>query len=783
MNANQQILQDPLGSIVMPQFQSMSLSGTSTPLLDSGSIPLQKSGSLLNNIGIQRAHSPFVNGNGAIGDPMYVGQQPAQQTPHQASVGLRDTPSSSSATINWSQRAPGNSSLFGLSSGDSFTPIGSSNQQQSSSAPPLPPGVFSAQPQLVVVESQWKYVDFQGMIQGPFPSQSMTNWYQAGYLQASLQIMRVASTPEPFGVNDTFGSLGDLMATVGDFTDPFSKFDIIVTQTQAQTPLQHPGSTLPPVADEQSNVFESLSGVLVDSKVPFADHAITVDGSSNACHAPNVESQDYTHGQLLQLRDDDGGFYQETISQIPIDKFVESDAAVLKSLDTSSFKTRLVDQDAVQRRREFELASKQRKDQEKAQKQEALLQQHIAESAAAMELQKRRQQEAEIMAKQKQQHLEAEGIAKQRQRQLHEDNERRKQANELARNMLLEEEARLAREQQEVEDLNKREEVEKLRKESSTPSGSSQSLLSAKPAPWANKTKSAIAVPSLADVQQKEAAQRAKRKQAQEQQTRELAAKLQQQVLNEESQRPRIDSIATWASKKDLSPALDGPKAPVKTIEQIQKDQLEQKKFLEEQKKLWEEAQKSAKVSPPNLNSGGNEWTTVTKKQPALTKTGSAKHLNQSQTFLSPEKLRSMSATSSKQIGSSTSIPTLKAKAMSRTPSAYTGNASTSLRQEFLKWCKSQMKLSPEVDANGVLEVLFSLPAGPESKEIIADTIYSNSVSMDGRRFAGEFIKRRVECESKLTDSLTWSEALTMPKGDVDDWEFQVVGKKKNRKH
>ena len=72
---------------------------------------------------------------------------------------------------------------------------------------------------------------------------------------------------------------------------------------------------------------------------------------------------------------------------------------------------------------------------------------------------------------------------------------------------------------------------------------------------------------------------------------------------------------------------------------------------------------------------------------------------------------------------------------------------------------------------------------GPESKEIIADTIYSNSLSMDGRRFATEFIKRRLECESKLNDALSWSEALNMPKGDIEDWEFQVVGKKKNRKH
>lgn len=93
------------------------------------------------------------------------------------------------------------------------------------------------------------------------------------------------------------------------------------------------------------------------------------------------------------------------------------------------------------------------------------------------------------------------------------------------------------------------------------------------------------------------------------------------------------------------------------------------------------------------------------------------------------------------------------------------------------------MKLNKGVEVNSVLEVLLSLPAGSEAKEIIADTIYSNSSTMDGRRFATEFIKRRVECERLVKDPLTWSEALALPEGTEDDWEFQVVSKKKGRKN
>ncbi|CAI4813456.1 AIF_collapsed_G0053090.mRNA.1.CDS.1 [Saccharomyces cerevisiae] len=74
----------------------------------------------------------------------------------------------------------------------------------------------------------------------------------------------------------------------------------------------------------------------------------------------------------------------------------------------------------------------------------------------------------------------------------------------------------------------------------------------------------------------------------------------------------------------------------------------------------------------------------------------------------------------SKQIGSSTSIPTLKARQVKTV---------------------SHPLLIPVTLPDNVLEMLLSLPPGSESKEIIADTIYSYSSTMDGRRFATDFIK------------------------------------------
>lgn len=767
MNSGSINQQDLLGS-VGAQFQQLHMSGASTPMTNNGSTPLHKSSSLLDNLGIQRANSPFI---GSTDETLFARQKVEPLLSQQPQISGSSQPSTSSA-FDWARQSQEN--IAGHAQNHQVVPgygYASSSRVNDPVGVPPPPGVFA--PQLPIIESQWKYIDFQGIIQGPFPSQSMSSWLQAGYFQNTLQIARVATSLEPFGVNDTFAPLGDLMAKVGDFSDPFSKLDFILNQAQGQNTLQTPS--------HKQLSLESFSLGAADQLVPSATTmaALSSNAPTNLStqtsnvikNVNNLDSQDYTHGQVLELRDSDGGFYQEVTSRIPVHKFVESvnkvDSTSISIAD-GSFKTRQpVDQDAVQRRLEYE--ERQKKEQQPVEP----LQQHEKSnehqeggaSSSHTELEAGQNQKAEAFR-----------IAKKREEEM-----KRKRADEAAR-QLLEEEAREAREKQEMEERRKEEEAERLRKDTNTPSTSSPAVLLAKPAPWANKAAKAFTGQSLADVQQREAAQRARRKQEIEQQAREAAAKLQKKLLDEEVSAPRIDSISNWASKKTL--AQNGTKEPVKTIEQIQKEQLEQKKFLAEQKRLWEEVQRNAqlKTNTAPVNEV-KEWTTVTKKQPAPAKVNVSKSANQPSSYLNPDKLRSVSSNGTKQIGSSTSIPTLKARASVKTPAFYTGNQSTSLRQDFLKWCKSQMKLMQDVDVNGVLEVLLSLPAGPESKEIIADTIYSNSLSMDGRRFATEFIKRRLECESKLNDALSWSEALNMPKGDIEDWEFQVVGKKKNRKH
>lgn len=111
--------------------------------------------------------------------------------------------------------------------------------------------------------------------------------------------------------------------------------------------------------------------------------------------------------------------------------------------------------------------------------------------------------------------------------------------------------------------------------------------------------------------------------------------------------------------------------------------------------------------------------------------------------------------------------------------------------EEFDRWTKATLQdLSNGVSRSEVLSMLMMLPATGESKEIIADIIYSNSTTMDGRRFAEEFIKRRLKVAavengdaSEGKGSGNWSDVVGKKKPVADEWnvQFKVVGKKKRR--
>jgi PERQ amino acid-rich with GYF domain-containing protein len=84
--------------------------------------------------------------------------------------------------------------------------------------------------------------------------------------------------------------------------------------------------------------------------------------------------------------------------------------------------------------------------------------------------------------------------------------------------------------------------------------------------------------------------------------------------------------------------------------------------------------------------------------------------------------------------------------------------------------------------------MLLSFPTDPDPStvEIISDLIYANSTTLDGRRFASEFVSRRkADAASKRGIAGAGKPASiadvvkAQPKPTQPEWGFKVVNKKK----
>jgi PERQ amino acid-rich with GYF domain-containing protein len=92
-----------------------------------------------------------------------------------------------------------------------------------------------------------------------------------------------------------------------------------------------------------------------------------------------------------------------------------------------------------------------------------------------------------------------------------------------------------------------------------------------------------------------------------------------------------------------------------------------------------------------------------------------------------------------------------------------------------------------------IISMLLSFPLDPDAStiEIISDTIYSNSTTLDGRRFASEFVsKRKADANARLKGSTNSAQPSVKPVSIADvvkatpkaaqaEWGFKVVNKKK----
>ncbi|CAR28920.1 ZYRO0F15004p [Zygosaccharomyces rouxii] len=761
--------QDPLNSMNY-QFQNISLQngptfdpaiarmGTPVRVSSGAAQPLSRQTSIMDSIGIQRSSSPFVDPSSGLN---------SASTPSAAAAvaAASATPTTSSATT-----VPTTTMNPALTPGHMFNSLSHQNSvaQDSATSSPypsqmatpnvlhgglfgsVPPGVSSSatgRAPPLLVDSQWRYIDTQGQIQGPFGSGPMSQWYASGYFQPSLQISRVPTTLEPFGINDNFITLGDLISKVNNFQDPFHAFDLVAANILPNigSALNVPVPPAPAAADAVAAAPTSttIAPVTASANVPFQQQ-------QHPASTTALPSEDYTHDEILKLKDLDGGYYHDTVVPIP----------------TGSRKQeKVTEQERLEKVAEKKSEEGTKKDEKKKKKEEEESKKQKAEEAA---------------------------------RQLLEQEYETKRKEESKKSKKSQKQKEVIRESPPVEPSTK----EISPKEQTAKPATVQPATEVKTtvAPWADKVKNTALpkLPSISELQKREEMERVEK----QRQEKIAADKLKEQIIKEDKERQELKSVLTWADKPkaapvsvDIKPQLkkEEKKKPSRKQETVTLDEFNDPKFLKEQTKLWEEAQKSKTKRPTVANTasivssagGQSAWTTVTSKSVKQTSVGAQqKPTVQPKSYINPDKLRAVGSnnTTNRQIGSSTSIPGLKVKQTQSTP-AYPGNASISARQEFLRWCRSRMQLNASVRKDAVLEVLLSLPAGGESVSIIADTINSNSNAMDGKRFAEEFIKRRQEVEKQIKDPLTWAEVLSMPEGDDDDWEFQVVSKKKGRKH
>lgn len=288
-------------------------------------------------------------------------------------------------------------------------------------------------------------------------------------------------------------------------------------------------------------------------------------------------------------------------------------------------------------------------------------------------------------------------------------------------------------------------------------------------APWANtkiSVKKEQPTVTLKQIQELEAVRLQKLKQMKAETKQEIAL-ANAMAASKLEDKPQDKATFNWAN----SPQRVNAK---KTLAEIQKE--EEAELLKSKVAKASNAVPKATLAatlasiPPSTENDG-PWTTVpTKKVPA------SKKPIQTQPSLS------YSAVSG-------AIDPQALRGASAQPKHSSGVSSSALKEEVLVWARSAMtNLYPSVSKNDLLEIFTSLPLHQESSQLIAETIYSSSTTMDGRRFAQEFMKRREQVEKKIGSSESWSAEIVssadnVPLVDDEGWSTSSKSKKKGRRN
>ncbi|KAI0662392.1 hypothetical protein C8Q70DRAFT_557263 [Cubamyces menziesii] len=245
-------------------------------------------------------------------------------------------------------------------------------------------------------------------------------------------------------------------------------------------------------------------------------------------------------------------------------------------------------------------------------------------------------------------------------------------------------------------------------------------------------------------------------------------------------------------------------KAPVakKTMKEIQEEEERRKKLAAAKEKETMAvaarrgyAETTTKPAAPAPQVGG-AWTTVgaggkasaaavAAARPAAIPATTAKAVPAAPAAASPTPVARTAAAAT---------PRPAAVALKATPSKEESNIAPGPSLEFLKWLGDSLKgLNSSVNLEEITSMLLSFPLDPDQStmEIISDLIYASSTTLDGRRFAAEFVsKRKADATSRpkgANASSASSKPISIadvvkaqPKPAQNEWGgFKVVNKKK----
>ncbi|GAA5974163.1 hypothetical protein JCM11641_003475 [Rhodosporidiobolus odoratus] len=312
-------------------------------------------------------------------------------------------------------------------------------------------------------------------------------------------------------------------------------------------------------------------------------------------------------------------------------------------------------------------------------------------------------------------------------------------------------------------------------------------------APWAKEEVVAVAVPaaspSLREIQEAETRESDKRKQAARIQAAQANIQAAQRAAALEAQTASeaLPLAASWAAGPAQVPPVKGGSAPWiksapaaataakasgKTLKEIQEEEEKRKKAqaaAQQQQAAAVGATVSAgkgyagSIGQATPAAGGAAWTTVAVKPAVVRAATAAKPLI-------PGLPSTATTASSARAAGSTGLPVKAAAPAAVSRPAVTSSASSAKvtivprsvsvhtpatavydmenppppSPEFMSWTKQALK-GLNVPHDEFIQMLLSFPldASADVLEIISDSVYANSSTLDGRRFANDFATRR----------------------------------------